>query len=522
MIMRRLLPAALIGLLAACSGGPTPSVPRPDAHGPFHPPPVQPPPVHHPPVAPPVVPPVAPPAGDPYPGVTFDNGGVNPFVDPREDAQSTFALDVDTGSYTIAKRFLADGHLPDPDSVRVEEYVNALDGGYEAPRDATFAISADGGPTPFGADSHRLLLRLGISAIELSEAARPDASLTFVVDVSGSMAIETRLELVKRSLDLLVEALRPTDSVAIVVYGTDARVVLPPTLLFERDLVRAAIGSLQPEGSTNAGAGMQLGYAVASEAFLEGGINRVILASDGVANVGVTDAAGILDLARGWAADGIQLVTAGFGMGNYNDTLMEQLADDGDGFYAYVDDIDEAKRLFVHDLTGTLSAVALDARAQVDFDPGTVAAYRLVGYENRDVPDEDFRNDTIEAGAIGSGHAVTALYELALAESKPVGHIGTVKLRWVDPGSKEAAEISRTITGADLASSFDDCNARFRLQATVAAWADLLRGSPWAADLTLDGIAKQARALAWELRDDPQAIELANLTERAASLAGGW
>lgn len=367
-----------------------------------------------------------------------------------------------------------------------------------------------------------MLLRLGISARDLPDIARPDASLTFVVDVSGSMAIETRLELVKRSLDLLVEALRPTDSVAIVVYGSDARIVLPPTPLFERDFVRAAIASLQPEGSTNAAAGMRLGYAVASEAFLEGGINRVILASDGVANVGVTDAAGILDLARGWAADGIQLVTAGFGMGNYNDTLMEQLADDGDGFYAYVDDIDEAKRLFVHDLTGTLTSVALDARAQVDFDAGSVAAYRLVGYENRDVADDRFRDDTIEAGAIGAGHTVTALYELALAEPKPFGEIGTVKLRWIDPATKEPAELSRSVTVADLASSFDDCNPHFRLQATVAAWADLLRGSPWASDLTLAGIAQEAGKLAWELGDDPQVVEFAQLTEQAASLAGGW
>ncbi len=521
MFMRRLLPAALIGLLAACSGGPSPSTSQPDAHGPHRPPPVQPPPIHHPPVAPPIAPPPIAPS-EPYPGVTFDNGGVNPFVDPREDAQSTFALDVDTGSYTIARRFLADGNLPDPDSVRVEEYVNAFDGGYEPPAEGTFAISADGGPTPFATDGRRLLLRLGIRARDLPDVARPDASLTFVIDVSGSRAIETRLELVKRSLGLLVEALRPTDSVASVVYGTDARIVLPATPLFERDVVRAAIASLQPEGSTNVAAGMELGYAVASEAFREGGINRVILASDGVANVGVTDAAGILDLARGWAAGGIQLVTAGFGMGNYNDTLMEQLADDGDGFYAYVDDIDEAKRLFVHDLTGTLTSVALDARAQVDFDAGSVAAYRLVGYENRDVADDRFRDDTIEAGAIGAGHTVTALYELALADPKPLGDIGTVKLRWIDPATKEAAELSRTVTVADLASSFDDCDPRFRLQTTVAAWADLLRGSPWASDLTLAGIAHEAGKLAWELRDDPRAVEFANLTERAALLAGGW
>jgi Ca-activated chloride channel family protein len=521
MIMRRLLAAALVGMLAACSGGPGPSVLAPDAHGPHRPPVVQPPPVHHPPVLPPIAPPPIAPS-EPYPGVTFDNGGVNPFVDPHEDAQSTFALDVDTGSYTIARRFLADGNLPDPDSVRVEEYVNAFDGGYEPPAEATFAISADGGPTPFATDGRRLLLRLGISARDLPDVARPDASLTFVIDVSGSMAMETRLELVKRSLDLLVEALRPTDSVAIVVYGSDARIVLPPTPLFERDAVRAAIASLQPEGSTNVAAGMQLGYAVASEAFLEGGINRVIVASDGVANVGVTDAAGILDLARGWAADGIQLVTAGFGMGNYNDTLMEQLADDGDGFYAYVDDVDEARRLFVHDLTGTLTSVALDARAQVDFDSGSVAAYRLVGYENRDVADDRFRDDTVEAGAIGAGHTVTALYELALADPKFFGDIGTVKLRWIDPATKEPAELSRTVTVADLASSFDDCDPHFRLQAAVAAWADLLRGSPWASDLTLASVAQEAGKLAWELRDDPQAVEFAELTQRAAWLAGGW
>ena len=235
-----------------------------------------------------------------------------------------------------------DGNLPDPASVRVEEFVNAFDQDYAAPTDGTFAISSDGGPSPF-LDEGEVLLRIGVQAKEITRLERPDAALTFVIDTSGSMAREDRLGLVKQALTFLVDRLRPRDTVAIVEFGTDAQVILEPTSAQDADRILSAIDSLQPSGSTNAEAGLRLGYQLASDALREGGINRVILASDGVANLGNTDPESILARIRPDAEQGIQLVTVGFGMGNYNDVLMEQLADKGDGFYAYVNQLDDAR-----------------------------------------------------------------------------------------------------------------------------------------------------------------------------------
>jgi Ca-activated chloride channel family protein len=462
---------------------------------------------------------LVPPNGEPYPDVFFDNPGVNPFVDTRDDPLSTFALDVDTGSYTVARRYLSDGNLPDKDSVRVEEYVNSFPTGTDAPIDSAFAIRVDGGPTPFVQNDSYQVARLVVQSQSMSADARPDASLTFVVDVSGSMALETRLELVKQSLRLLTGQLRPTDSVAIVAYGTSARVVLEPTALSDIERVMQAIDSLQPEGATNAEAGLVLGYEVARRAYREGGVNRVILASDGVANVGNTGPAAILEQIRREADGGIQLATLGFGMGNYSDVLMEQLADDGDGFYAYVDTIDEAQRLFVDELTTTLVTVALDAKVQVSFDPTAVERYRLIGFENRAVEDDRFRDDSVEAGAIGPGHTVTALYELRLAEAAGAS-LGKVSLRWTDPEDGEAVELSQPLGREVLAPSFADTDAHFRLATTVAAFAEVLRHSYWAQHLTLAGVAGEAAARAAELGEDASVREFADLARRAAALAG--
>ena len=291
-------------------------------------------------------------------------------------------------------------------------------------------------------------MRIGIKARTVSDRQRPKASLTFVIDVSGSMAREDRLELVKQSLRLLVDQLEPDDTVAVVVFGTDARTVLEPTS-GDRPLADP-VGHrlLQPEGSTNAEAGLRLGYEVAARHLLEDGINRVILASDGVANVGLTDPESILERIKRDASAGIQLVTVGVGMGNYNDVLLEQLADQGDGFYAYVDTLDEARRLFVDDLTSTLDTIALDAKVQVDFDPAVVAEYRLIGFENRAVPDYQFRDNHVAAGAIGAGHEVTALYAIRLREGvRSADRIGTVTLRWTDPATQHATETSLDVDG---------------------------------------------------------------------------
>jgi Ca-activated chloride channel family protein len=460
-----------------------------------------------------------PPNDEPYPDVFFENPGVNPFIDTEDDALSTFALDVDTGSYTVARRFLTDGNLPDRDSVRVEEYVNAFPAGLDAPGEDPFSIRVDGGPTPFVMNERYQVARIGVASRALPEGARPPVALTFVIDVSGSMELETRLELVKEALLLLVAQLAPTDTLGIVVYGSDARVVLEPTAIGESESVRDAITSLYPEGSTNAEAGLLLGYDMARRAFREGGVNRVILASDGVANVGNTGPESILERIADEARAGIQLTTLGFGMGNYNDTLMEQLANDGDGTYAYIDTIDEAQRLFVDELNATLVTVALDAKVQVAWDPSAVERYRLIGFENRNVADEDFRDDAVEAGAIGAGHTVTALYELRLADDA-TGSLGTVHLRWTDPDTGEPAELTREMLASDLASTFALTDRHFRLAATVAAFGEVLRESVWAEDLGLADVASEAQARVEEFPDEPRVAELAELVTRAASLSG--
>ena len=454
----------------------------------------------------------------PYDGVTYEDAGVNPFVDPEEDRESTFALDVDTASYTVARRYISDGNMPDPASVRVEEFVNYFDQGYAAPEDDAFAIHVDGGPSPFLAQDE-VLLRVGLKAREVSDRSRPDASLTFVIDVSGSMAREGRLELVKESLHLLVEGLRGQDSVGIVVYGTDARVLLRPTSGRDAGTILDAIDSLQPEGSTNAEAGLRLGYEMARQQLRDEGINRVVLASDGVANVGATDAETILRRIRDDAEAGIQLVSVGFGMGNFNDALLEKLADDGDGFYAYVDDLDEAQRLFVDDLTGTLQSVALDARVQVEFASDVVEAYRLVGFENRAIDDGDFRDNRVDAGAIGAGHEVTALYALRLTgEGGDRDRIGTVSLRWTDPGANRANELGRDIRLSDLAGSFRAADPAFKLDAIVAATAERFRGSRWGETYDLDQVARFAEQISEELPQNQEVHDFLELLRRAADL----
>jgi Ca-activated chloride channel family protein len=458
-------------------------------------------------------------AEPPYADVTFDDPGTNPFEETDDDPLSTFAMDVDTGSYTVARRFLGDGHLPDPESVRIEEYVNYHDQGYEPPDEGTFAVHVDGAPTPFLSEEGDVLVRVGLKGVEVADEDRLDATLTFVIDVSGSMAMEQRLGLVQRSLGLLVDRLRPDDAVAIVVYGTDARVVLEPTSAAEPEVIRDAIDQLLPEGSTNAQAGLELGYELARRAFRPGAINRVILASDGVANVGVTDPHDLLERIEDDAERGIELVTVGFGMGNFNDALMEQLADGGDGFYAYVDDLDEAERLFEEELTGTLETVARDARVQVEFDSRAVERYRLVGFENRAIDDEDFDDVDVDAGEIGAGHSVTALYELELGDSDD-HQLGTVEVRWRDARTDDEERLSVEIDRDDLIGAFEEASARFQLAATVGAWGEALRESRWGDGISLDEVAGWAGALAERLPDDGDVAEFADLARQAARLAG--
>ena len=469
--------AALAVLASACSGSAMPgSTLRPGTQD------------HH----------LPPATAAPYPaatapdGVTHVDPGTNPWVDPRQDGESTFALDVDTASYTIAQRYIADGARPDPASIRVEEWVNAFDQGYAPPRNETFAIVADGGPTPFTARGE-VLLRIGLQARSVAEQAREQAALTFVVDTSGSMAREERLELVKDALRILVTELDPDDRVAIVTFGDNAGIVLEPTPARSDRQILDAIDRLEPSGSTNLEAGLRMGYELARATLTENGIDRIVLASDGVANVGLTDPDSILETIRRDAAAGIELVSVGVGMGNFNDALLEQLANDGDGFYAYVNTIDEARRLFRDELTSTLETVALDARAQVTFDRGQVEAYRLVGYENRAIDDESFTDDTVDAGAIGAGHSVTALYALRLRENTGDGErLATIGVRWTDPDTSRPTEIRRDVRLDELARSFDRTDPYFRFDAIVAATAEALRESEFAQGVTLREVADVA------------------------------
>lgn len=465
-----------------------------------------------------------PPNDEPYNDTFFENYGVNPRIDTEDDPLSTFALDVDTGSYTIARAWINDGSMPDKDSVRVEEFVNYFDQGIDAPLDAPFSISADGGPTPFMENDRYQLVRLVVQSKVVPDDDRPDAKLTFVIDVSGSMSEE--LPKVQSALETLVESLRPSDEVAIVVYGSNSRVLLDHTPVANSNAILGVLDELTTDGSTNAEEGLRIGYTQASEAFDSDAINRVILLSDGVANVGNTGSDSILDTIKESSIDGINLVTVGFGLGNYNDTLMEQLANDGDGFYAYVDTQREAERLFSNDLTGTLLTVAKDAKTQVEFNPETVERYRLIGFENRAIADEDFRDDTIDAGEIGAGHTVTALYEIKLDDSVSSANSGdvlaTTFLRWEDPQTGAVTEYEKPVLRSDLAASYDATAPHFQLSATVAAWAEVMRESYFATEggvITIDAVAAEAARLAdGPLADDVNVAELADLTGVALDL----
>ncbi len=448
----------------------------------------------------------------------FQDYGVNPSIDTEDDNLSTFALDVDTGSYTVMRNYLNDGNLPPQESVRVEEYVNYFEHGYASPpAHQAFGVYVDGGPSPFTETERYDMMRVGIQGYEVSDEDRKDAALTFVIDVSGSMDMDNRLGLVKRSLELLVEQLHRNDTVSIVVYGSEARVVLEPTAGSDSDRILDAIYSLQPEGSTNAEAGLRLGYGMAMEAFKSDGINRVILCSDGVANVGQTEADSILEEIYRHVERGVTLTTIGFGMDNYNDTLMEQLADDGNGFYAYVDDIDEARKLFIDEITGTLQTIALDAKVQVEFNTDVVMRYRLVGYENRAVADEDFRDNEVDAGEIGAGHSVTALYEIKLYPEAH-GRVATVFMRWEDPDTHQVVEISQDYDTNQIAFDFEEADPYFQRAVVVAEYAEILKGSYWAEESSMDDVYDEARRISEYIYRDGAMEEFVDLVREARRL----
>jgi Ca-activated chloride channel family protein len=453
------------------------------------------------------------------PDAAFEDYGANPFEDPIEDALSTFAVDVDTGSYTLMRAWIRDGYLPHPDSVRVEEYINYFDGGYVAPADSTFAVYADGAPTPFW-DARNDIIRIGIKAREVPERRRQDVNLTLVVDVSGSMREQGKLQMVQDALAVLIDELDRFDTVAIVSYNTDASVVLEPTSVDNRREILDAIDRLEAGGSTNAEAGLLLGYEMADGSFIRDGVNRVILLSDGVANVGNTGPESILEQIGEQARRGVDLVTIGVGISTYNDVLLEQLADQGDGWYAYVDTADEAERLFRDQLTTSLETVARDVKVQVEFDPDYVEEYRLIGFENRDLDDDDFRDDEVDAGDINAGHSVTALYEVSLTRDayRSDDSFATVRLRWTDADSGRTEEIEGDVSSNLLADRFSQASAEFQLVSAVGAYAEVLRDSRWVRGLDLDDILDEVDELPWRELDDEAAEEFVELLEEAVDL----
>ena len=423
---------------------------------------------------------LSPPNGAAYHDVFFKGHGTNPFIDPEDDNLSTFGMDADSASYSIMRRYLQDGNLPPTEAVRVEEFINAFDYDYAPPTDAAFALHLEGAPSRFGEGKRRQLLRIGIQGRVVPDVERKDAILTFVIDVSGSMGMENRLGLVKKALRLLVKQLRPTDKIGIVVYGTDARVVLPHTSVVNRKHILERIDSLCPEGVTNVEDGIHKGYELAGNNSKSDCINRVILCSDGVANEGVTSPKILLKQIRDYVDEGIFLTTVGFGMGNYNDVLMEALAKKGNGNYAYVDTLSEARRIFVENLTGTLQVIAKDAKVQVKFNPDTVRQFRLIGYENRQMKHEDFRNDDADAGEIGSGHSVTALYEVKLNKGVDSGKLAKVSIRYEDPDTQKVTEVGEKFLVEDLKGGFEDASPGLQFAASVAQFAEILRESVWA------------------------------------------
>jgi Ca-activated chloride channel family protein len=439
----------------------------------------------------------------------------------EEDPQSTFALDVDTASYGYARRLINDGRRPERAAVRPEEFVNSFAQDYPEPNGDGFAIHVDGSRLPGRHDPEQggdlRLIRVGLQTRSDDPESRADAALTFVVDVSGSMGEPGRLDLVQDALHTLVDQLRPTDSVALVAFSSKAEVVREMTRVSDADALHDAIDALRTRSSTNLEAGLTLGYRVARDGFRSGASNRVILLSDGLANVGSTDADPILRRVREEADKQIALLGVGVGS-EYGDKLMERLADRGDGLVVYVSQRAQAREVFVRQLPATLSVRALDAKVQVTFDPAAVRSYRLIGYDNRAIADEEFRDDRVDGGEVGPGHSVTALYAVRLnEEAKRSARVARVQVRWLDPKSRDAAEAYESVTVGDLAGGFDQASPRLWTCYAAAYFAEALRGGPERGGVSLEDLAAIARRAA-DATHDREVSDLADVIERAREL----
>ncbi|WP_082112803.1 vWA domain-containing protein [Pseudoxanthomonas suwonensis] len=484
--------------------------------------------------------PIAPPANTERYAARDDN----PVQRTGEQPLSTFSIDVDTGSYANVRRMLRQGVRPPADAVRVEEFLNYFGYGHPAPatREVPFRVTTELAPSPW--NPKRQLLMVGIKSYDVAKAQLPPANLVFLIDTSGSMHSPDKLPLLKQAFAQLVPQLRAQDRVSIVVYAGSAGLVLPPTPGDRHAEILAALERLQAGGSTNGGDGIRLAYAVARQGFVEGGVNRILLATDGDFNVGTVDR-GTLET---WVADqrrsGIALSTLGFGQGNYHDAMAERLADAGDGNHAYIDTPEEARKVLVEQMQATLLTIANDVKIQIEFNPAQVAEYRLVGYENRLLAREDFANDRVDAGDIGAGHEVTALYEIALVGSggerlPPLrygsattgdakgGELAHLRLRYKLPGQERSRLVETPVLRSSLRAQPSES---LHFAAAVAGYADLLRGGTNVEGWTWDDVATSARGAVgedrWGLRrefvdlvESARQITAADSTGAAAAIA---
>lgn len=461
----------------------------------------------------------------------------NPVHTVAQQPVSTFSIDVDTGSYANSRRFLNNGRLPPVNAVRVEELINYFDYSYPLPQGrAPFAVHTDTVDSPWQPQAK--IIKIGIKAQDLALKELPPANLVFLVDVSGSMNAPDKLPLVKQTLRLLTEQLRAQDKVTLITYASGEKRVLPPTSGSQKQTILRAINQLSAGGATAGEQAIQLAYQEAEKARIRNGINRILLATDGDFNVGITD----FDTLKGMVAEkrkaGISLTTLGFGTGNYNERLMEQLADAGDGNYSYIDNANEAKKVLQRQLSSTLATVAQDVKIQVEFNPATVKEYRLVGYENRLLKQEDFNNDQVDAGDIGAGHSVTALYEIipagqpgwleesryqpaATAPNGKAGEYAHVKLRYKLPGKSNSILMSQPVAVGSKPLAQAHADTRFAI--AVAAYGQQLRGGQYNGKMGWNDIIRLAQQNA---KPDPHGlrgefVELAKIAQSLSAKAGG-
>jgi len=438
----------------------------------------------------------------------FDDNSVKRVA---EAPVSTFSIDVDTGAYSNVRRMLNNGQLPVEDAVRVEELINYFSYDYPVPDNSNepFAVTTEIGVTPWNPETR--IMHIGIKGYDKSRESLPASNLVFLVDVSGSMKSADKLGLLKSALKLLSKQMRSEDSISIVVYAGASGVVLEPVAGNETAKISQALDALTAGGRTNGAAGIRTAYQLAEQSFIKDGINRVILATDGDFNVGTVNFEALKDLIEEKRRSGISLTTLGFGTGNYNDHLMEQLADAGNGNYAYIDTLNEAQKVLVDEVSSTLNTIAKDVKIQLEFNPAVVAEYRLIGYENRALKREDFNNDKVDAGEIGAGHTVTALYEISMVSSKgnyvdPLRYsqasgadthhkdeIALLRLRYKQPDSNTSKLIERPIQSVDVENTLEKTSDRFRFSASVAGFGQLLRGGKYTDNYQYDDVLELAR-----------------------------